>query len=641
MVCIAGLFVAVTCVLTGKAVVQLIKRERKFSGNGFKGFFSFLFSLSFVGFTGYCIYLLPKAFFGGASWAGIQSKGPGALIIAAFSLAAVTGAFYIHYLFATYFVHPRDKNWFVVTVFSVLNGFGNSLLIMVINEVLNRSIQLNGLQAVSDSGLIFYFVLGVLWVTVCGFLVRKRLVTLTNHLIYEKRMAIIAKILQAPYDKLEALEEGQVEAVLNNDTEVISGVVNMFVNCLTGVITIISCLIYLGTINVYGLLASVGMIGLAVWAFLTVSRKVQAAWEKNRDIQNVFFRMIHHLNHGFKELYINPRKRSAFAADMEQSCAQYRDTRLEGEFKFVKVSIFGDILFVTVIGIVVFTFGYLFPNIQGETLRTFVLVYLYMSGIVNMVIYLFPQMVRVFISWRRINGLIRELALLEPDPAPEEEADGGRGREPLTIELKNVTYQYKNADGERFQLGPISQTFHSGRICFITGGNGSGKSTLIKLITGIYRPDSGEILVNGRKTVPSALGAHFSAVFSDFHLFDKLYGIPVSSKREEIEKILKVLRIEDKLQITDGNFSTLKLSSGQRKRIALLISYLEDRQAFLFDEWAADQDPEFKKFFYQTLLPELKARGKMVIAITHDDRYYGVADEVIKMETGVILKSEK
>jgi putative ATP-binding cassette transporter len=616
------------------AIIELIKKERKFIGNGLKGALGFIVSLILVGGISYCIYQIPNVFFWGASWSYIEELGPTSLIAAVLSFAIAVPVFYIYFIFTTYFVNPRGKNWFLMIVLSVVSGLGNSLLIMVINETLNRNLYFNNQWVGFDSGLYLYFILGILLFTVCAFLVRKRLIMLTNNLVYEKRMTIISKILQAPYDKLEALEEGKVEAVLNNDTEVISGVVNMFVGCLTGIITMVSCLIYLGTINIYGLLVSVGIIGVAIWMFLIASQKAQISWEKSRDIQNIFFKFIHHLTHGFKELYINPRKRSEFADDIGLSCARYRDTRMEGEFKYVTVSIIGEILFIAVIGVVVFTFSILFPNIQGNTLRTYVLVYLYMGGIVNSEIYLIPQFVRIFISWRRINELIKEIALLVTEPALVKEPDAGLK---LTLELKDVTYQYKNENGERFSVGPINSIFRSGEICFITGGNGSGKSTLAKLITGIYRPDSGEILVNGQKIAVSALGSYFSTVFSDFHLFDKLYGINYQSKKEEIAKYLKTLRIEDKLRITDGSFSTVKLSAGQRKRVALLISYLEDHQVFLFDEWAADQDPEFKQFFYQTLLPELKARGKMVIAITHDDRYYSAADQVIKMEMGQIV----
>lgn len=634
IVCVLGLFTVITLYFLIKAIIELIRKERKFTGNGVKGALGFLFSLILVGFIGYCVYLIPNVFFYGMSWTYIEEMGPGSLIAAVISLAVLLPVFYAYFIFTTYFVNPRENSFFLLIVLSAVSGFGNSLLIMVINITLNLSLGFNNPWIGFDSGLYLYFILGILLFTVCAYLVRKRLIMITNNLVYEKRMTIIGKILQAPCDKLETLEEGSAEAVLNNDTEVISSVVNMFVGCLTGIITMISCLIYLGTINIYGLLVSVGIIGAAIWMFLIASQKAQVVWEKSRDIQNIFFKFIRDLNFGFKELYINPGKRSGFADDIGKSCAQYRDTRIEGECRYVTVFIIGEILFITVIGIVVFMFSVLFPDIQGNTLRTYVLVYMYMGGIVNSEIYLIPQFVRVFISWRRINGFIKEIASLGVEPFPVREPDAGSE---LTLELKKVIYQYKNENSERFSLGPIDRVFRSGEICFITGGNGSGKSTLAKLITGIYRPDSGEILVNGQKKVASALGPYFSTIFSDFHLFDKLYGINYQSKKEEIARHLKALQIEDKLQITDGNLSTIKLSAGQRKRVALLISYLEDHQIFLFDEWAADQDPDFRKFFYLTLLPELKARGKMVIAITHDDRYYSVADQVIKMEIGQIV----
>jgi putative ATP-binding cassette transporter len=635
IVCLLGLFTLATLYFFTAAMIELIKGERKFAGNGLKGLLGFLFSLLVLTGIAYCIYRIPRVFFGGVSWLFIEEFGPVSLIAAVLSLAVAVPVFFFYFMFTKYFVKPKEKPFFSAIVLSIVSGLGNSLLIMVINDALNRNLSSSNRWVGIGSGLYLYFILGILLFTVSALLVRKQLIALTNNLVCDKRIDIIQKILKAPYDKLQAVEEGKIPAVLNNDTEVISGFVNTLVNGLTGLITLFSCLIYLGTINIYGLLASVTIIGLAVGLFLSVSQAAEKFWEKSRDIQNIFFKFITDLVGGFKELSINPRKRNEFQGDMQQSCMDYRDTRMGGEYKFVGASIIGEMLFITVIGIVVFTFTILFPNIQGNTLRTYVLVYLYMGGIVNMEVFMIPQVIRVLISWRRINELIQELSLLQT----EKETGNGPALngQPLTLELRNVSYQYKNQNGGQFAMGPIQYQFRSGEICFITGGNGSGKSTLAKLITGIYRPNEGEILLNGERMDSEALGTYFSTVFSDFYLFDKLYGIDYEVKRETLQQYLKVLRIDDKVEVTKGIFNTTKLSTGQRKRVALLISYLEDHQIFLFDEWAADQDPEFRKFFYQSLLPELKARGKMVIAITHDDRYFNLADRVLKMELGQIV----
>jgi putative ATP-binding cassette transporter len=150
----------------------------------------------------------------------------------------------------------------------------------------------------------------------------------------------------------------------------------------------------------------------------------------------------------------------------------------------------------------------------------------------------------------------------------------------------------------------------------------------------LYEPDGGSLTLNGEPISTRELGQCYSAIFGDYHLFDRFYGLDWQSKEVEINNYLERLELQDKLEIRNGVFSTTKLSTGQKKRLALLITYLEDRPICLFDEWAADQDPEYRRFFYEVLLPEMKASGKCIIAITHDDHYFHHADHIIKMDMG-------
>ncbi|MEM1002740.1 MAG: ATP-binding cassette domain-containing protein, partial [Bacteroidota bacterium] len=164
--------------------------------------------------------------------------------------------------------------------------------------------------------------------------------------------------------------------------------------------------------------------------------------------------------------------------------------------------------------------------------------------------------------------------------------------------------------------------------------NGSGKTTLAKLLTGLYEPDRGVVMINNKALKNAELSEYFSTVFSPPYLFEKLYSVDLKDRTEELHNYLRLLDLEQKVAISENQYSTINLSSGQRKRLALLQCYLEDSPIYLFDEWAADQDPDYRNFFYKTLLPEMKLLGKIVIAITHDDHYFHLADKILKMDRG-------
>jgi putative ATP-binding cassette transporter len=198
---------------------------------------------------------------------------------------------------------------------------------------------------------------------------------------------------------------------------------------------------------------------------------------------------------------------------------------------------------------------------------------------------------------------------------------------------------FSEAEGRLFTLGPLNLTIEPGTLLFIAGGNGSGKTTLGKVLAGLYAPHTGEILLNGEPVSQCSLDAYrqyFSAVFSDFYVFETLLGIPSDAIRKYGPGMLNRLRLDRVTQIHDGRFSRVDLSQGQRKRLALLTAFLEDRPFYLFDEWAADQDPVFREIFYREILPSLRSAGKTVIVITHDDRYFSTADRLISLENGKI-----
>lgn len=616
---------------------EIIKKKRRFAFRGRQGVLVLLLSAALLTGIAYCLYMAPNKLFGGATWLFIYQWGPTTLIYAVICLAIIIPVFFLYFLLNFFFQKENDKPYFMTIVLSIISAIGNSIVVFMVNQALNMSSTNESRTAATESGVYIYYILGIALFTICALLVRKTLIEITSDMIYEKRMSIIEKILKAPYEEVERMEEGTIQAVLNNDTEAISGFVNSFVNGLTGILTLITCYIYLGTQNFWGMLVSLLIVVGAAYLFLMVSSKAEVKFEQNRDVQNTFFKNIGDMVQGFKELSISTAKKKEFSRDIDKSCEDYKRTRREGETMFLGVSMLGEALYIAVIGVILFIFPLIFPQLTNATMRNYITVYLYMGGIINSEIYLVPGLMRILVSYRRINQFLNDLSEKEevPDGSHETAGDTGK-RNGLEITLKDVVYQYESEFKETFTVGPVSCRFQSGEITFISGGNGSGKSTLAKILTGLYTPKSGEIFINGTKAAASDLKDHFTAIFSDYYLFDKMYGIDYRKCFDIADKYLEKLRIREQVTLEDGRLNPGELSTGQRKRLALLLSYLEDKEIFLFDEWAADQDPEFRRFFYMELLPELKEKGKIVVAITHDDKYFEEADQHIKMEYGMI-----
>ncbi|HEX3028844.1 MAG TPA: cyclic peptide export ABC transporter [Clostridia bacterium] len=625
VIIIAGILILLTLFFMIHGIVQLIWGKRRFVGRRGKGWISALISLGILAAFIYCLYRMPLILFQGLSWNTVRVWGPVTFELALLMTAVEGVLFLAYYLFAASFPATEGKSLFEILMMSVFSGFGNAFLIFIINMAVSSSDDLR-------KNLIQYFLFAVL-AYVCGQrIVRTRLVSITNDMVYTKRAELITRLLKSPFERFENIQGGRIQAGLNNDTETVSNFANAFITALTNGVTLICCFTYLGILNIWGLLVSVLIICIAMGMYTLVGMTANSLWEQTRNIQNTFFRFINDLMGGFKELRLNRKKRDEFQEDMLKACDEYRGKRKKAEYKFTNAVVLGELLFTFVIGGVAFLFPLLFKSIELSTLRSYVFVFLYMNGPIQGLLNSIPTILQMRISWKKINELIFEISGNE-----EDEDLKGDETSFFNLRLEGVTYSYREDKENGFSVGPVDLMCSKGQIVFITGGNGSGKSTLAKLITGLYTPTGGAVYINGIKALPEEMGGYFSTIFSDFYLFDCLYGIDYVLKGDEIKNYLKILKMEEKVEIVDGKFSTIKLSSGQRKRLALLISYLEDKPVCMFDEWAADQDPEFRKFFYYVLLPELRSRGKLIFAITHDDRYFDIADTVLKMEFGKVV----
>jgi putative ATP-binding cassette transporter len=279
-------------------------------------------------------------------------------------------------------------------------------------------------------------------------------------------------------------------------------------------------------------------------------------------------------------------------------------------------------------------------EMRAETLTGYVLTIFYLMGPLREIMNSIPIFSRANISLQKVEQLD-----LAPVTRGEAMAPRASVRAWQQLELRGGVFTYDHQEGDgNFSLGPIDITLHPGDLVFVVGGNGSGKSTLAKLLTGLYPLEAGELRLDGQLITDENrewYSEHFSVVFSDFYVFESLLGLVSPGLDAQAKDYLVQLQLDHKVEVHNGVLSTTALSQGQRKRLALLTAYLEDRPIYIFDEWAADQDPEFKELFYVQLLPELKARGKAVLVISHDDRYFHLADRALKLEYGKPVDSKR
>ncbi|MEM1251380.1 MAG: cyclic peptide export ABC transporter [Cyanobacteria bacterium P01_H01_bin.21] len=522
-------------------------------------------------------------------------------------------------------------SWGSVTVAilaGIISGGCSAKLIALINTAIEQN---------ASQSLIASFAGITVLVLVTSSLSQFVLVDLAQNSVYQLRLSLSQRILTAPLRQLERLGPSQLLAVLTEDVQAISNTVFVLPFLCIDVAIIGGCLIYLGLLS--------GWVFLAVVTFLIVAIVLvqiligyahgylgQARKEMDRLLKH--FRTI---TDGIKELKLNsPRRHRFFDGDLTTSAAaacQYQKTAL----KLAAVaSGGGQLLFFVMVGLLIFGVPRVLPEAR-VVLPAYILTLTYLLGPIQSLVQQLPALANADVSLKKVKemGLTlsahAELATVTRQPAIATWQ---------TLQLRQVVHSYQSADSDhQFTVGPINLRLKAGELVFIVGGNGSGKSTLAKLITGLYIPESGELSLDDTAIVDSNrewYRQHFSTIFSDFFLFDRLIGVVESSLDQKAQTYLTTLELENKVSINDGQLSTTALSQGQRKRLALLSAYLENRPIYLFDEWAADQDPIFREVFYTKLLAELKQRGKTVLVISHDDHYFHLADRIIKLDYGQI-----
>ncbi|HAN17214.1 MAG: hypothetical protein A2X13_00015 [Bacteroidetes bacterium GWC2_33_15] len=621
IVFLTGIFVLLAWIVKG-----IIKKERQFKVPDSKSVFKLIGYLLLTFPFIYGIYLLPGALMN-FSWKAAVVWAPNSYYIGCvLFICAVLGTWILSIISA---IIPTRSQYYrslpTIVVLSIMSGLANMIIILLLINAIGSEAKL--------AYLLYYFILVLVFYISSRKVVQVKLINISLSVVYELRMKLINKIFLSSFQKFEKIDNGRVYATLNQDTATISNSVNIVISLITNIITIVGVFVYLGTISLTATVIILTVIACIAILYFVVSKRTMILFEQVRDTANIFSGLIDGLLYGFKELSLSGLKKNEYTNEIEASCSELKNKSGLAFLKFVNSFLIGETLLIMVLGTVSFLIPFLFPEIPNYKLLGFIMIVLYLIGPINGVLNSIPNILQIKVSWKRIKGFIDEIN-------PDLRITDILKVKNTSLIVKNLSvhglvFEYKNSEEESpFKVGPINLNVNSGEILFVIGGNGSGKSTLANLLTGLYTSDEGFIEINNKRVNNNELGDYFSTIFSNNHIFKKLYGVNTDNKKEEQDYLLKLLRLEEKVSINNGSFSTIDLSNGQRKRLSLMKCFLENSQIFLFDEWAADQDPEYKKIFYRKLLPEMKKQGKIIIAITHDDNYFDVADRIIKMNNG-------
>jgi len=451
------------------------------------------------------------------------------------------------------------------------------------------------------------------------------------------RIRIYHRVSRAPLVELERMGAPKLIAALTTDVARIVMGARMLPDLLIAVVTLVGMLGFLLYMNAAVFWFVMGAIVFGVVSYQVPMFFGNRYFTRSRQVADELQESIRGLIQGAKELKLNARKRHAFFRDLLLANEQQILELDKRGFTIVRAAMnYGDLISFFVIGAIT----YIFINyhaVSNTELLGVIMALLYVTGPVTSILNYIPQIVVARVSLNKVNQILAEL--------PEEDANEAE-RPALqwdSVRFEGVCYQHAaRGDGEGFRLGPVDLELARGQIVFVVGGNGSGKSTLSKLITLHYLPQQGAVRFGDTLLDRDSLLAcreQVSAIYTDYHLFDRLLGVGGIGMQERIDEYLALLQLQHKVSVKDGRFSTLALSDGQKKRLALLVAFLEDKALYLFDEWAADQDPVFKQVFYHRLLPELKARNKAIVVISHDDRYFHVADRIVVMEEGRVART--
>lgn len=523
----------------------------------------------------------------------------------------------------------------LIFVLAGLSGFGNATLVGLINDAAEQS--LIGREVGPQLLLVYVLTLALFLLS------HRSSLHQANRFVQSRleatRRRIVTKIRKADLRTLERLGHGDIYVTVAQETDHLSQTLPLLIGAAQSALLVLFLFFYIATLSLVSFVVIAGFTALAVHFFLTRQRALTASLAEVHHREADMLDNLMHFTLGFQEIRLNADKNDALFEHFSEVTERLKEVVMRLGGRWVALLQFSNAFIFLLVGVIVFVLPAFFQG-YTDTIYKITAASVFSLGPIAAMISVVRLVGRAEAGLGHVYALEERLDQGAPLPVAPEPRERSPFRSFSTINVVDATFNYVDAKGNTtFRAGPLNLSLKRGETLFLTGGNGSGKSTALKILCGLYKPGGGQILcddVEIKDINRQEYREIFSCIFTDFHLFDRLYGIG-DADQENVERLIARMELSDKVGFEKGRFTTRELSTGQRKRLAMIVSLLEDREVCIFDEWAADQDAHFREVFYTEMLPDFKARGKTVLAVTHDDRYWDCCDRRLVLDLGKIL----
>ena len=527
-------------------------------------------------------------------------------------------------------IKSRLGLFIIGTITGILSGIATSQVISMIKS---------GLDSVSNinSSFILQIIIFSLIATLLGIASGYFMAKITSIVIRQLTQSLSEKILKANYEYVE-LNSERIVPVLTRDINMLSEFINRFPQLLVSMTTVLVTL-YLLFVTDWQL-TSFFMIAFLLQIIMVASTLplVRRLTRRATKYNNFLYGDLASLVSGLKELSLNQdRRRDYISLVISSNLKHWNNAEIKRKVLLETTDRLSDLLVFIFSGLLMFAGVTILP-IDFTQFKVILPTILFLVPFTVKIASFFRLRSRATVSLEQIYQLGVDIEKQKLDsfkslPSKEES-------KPI-LSFENIEFQYSSSKHEKpLTFGPLNLSFDKNKITFIIGGNGSGKTTFSKILTGLYLPTGGTVKYYSQEISEENLLSYrdlFSAYYADSHVFEHLSHISQNYLNENAENFISLLEIENKVAVEDKKFSSTKLSYGQRSRLALVANMLDNKEIYVFDEWAANQDPYFKGIFYRKILPYLKDHGKTVIVISHDEKYFDTADRIIELKEGMVV----